>query len=300
MATFPLGSGAPPPSLAGSQDEAVSTRMKWAIPREGSDPWYDAFIGLIQAIDATAFTFREDRNTIIMGGGTMALVGSTLSWTSAIEVFSPIRGILGTLPANPAGITLEDGEIFYVTLTRHPSSNYSLESKKAFRISPNDIDYLIGLRRGDRIYFRNGDVLKNGDSFELLSTGGGPGTGGGGTGGQDAFARFSSVVEGAQGPDAVDVGVATKTTTKATLVVRTDKPVTAGEITITLSNQSGPLVVLLLNSSSNGGAGDFSSTIDAAAIISIGDLIAISLQTNGLYLHGTGVAAVKVSASLTS
>lgn len=113
-----------------------------------------------------------------------------------------------------------------------------------------------------------------------------------------AFARFSDVVAGAQGPISVDAGVATSSTTKLSITVRIDKPVLSGTLTARVATQNGVVGSVALTSATHAGA--YSSTVNAPAAVTMGDLIVLEILTDAGYTHtGGGVAAVKVAAQLT-
>lgn len=277
---------------------AQSKRLKWPVPDEGQDPWYDAFSSMVEAIDKTVFAHREDRNLLLIGGGVISLTVGKLTWTEAIEIFSPITGFLGVITANPTvGVELSEGDILYVDLIRAPTKQFTLVPIVAQRVPTTDCAFLLGLKKDSRIYFRNGDVLLNGDSFELFKVGGERATGGGGgLGSGSIHARFTSVAIGPQGPITFDSGMALVTTTFASIAIRTDKAVTAGTLTARLGTQSGPLVSMTLQSTDN--AGVFNFVTGLAAAVSIGDLLTLEVETDGSYNHtGGGFAAINVGAT---
>src|SRR3972149_5846428 len=138
---------------------AFSPRLGWPVPEEFSDPWIDAFESFSSAIDATSYSYREDRNTILMGGGTISFNGASLSWSQAIELFSPVTGFIWSIPAGL--VQLNDGQLLYTTLVRYPSTNTAVAVSVSFQIPSSDDTYIIAIRRDDRVYFRNGDVIQD-------------------------------------------------------------------------------------------------------------------------------------------
>lgn len=160
----------------------TSPRLGWPYPNRNVDPWYDAFVDLITAQDTSAFAAMEDRNIFLMGGGTMGFTASSglLSWGTAIEISSPISGFRHTLAAGSQ--VLADGEMLYVELSRNLTNNATVAKQVSSSLPPSvDIEsfYAICLRRGSILYFRNGDVLVDGDSKTLLSSDSGSGGGAG-------------------------------------------------------------------------------------------------------------------------
>jgi hypothetical protein len=152
-----------------------SPRLNWPVPSEGADPWFDAFERLIEAQDSTVYASREDRNIVVMKGGIFSLSGGSISWADTIELFSPITGVLWTLA--PGSIVLADSEVFYVELNRRPQQNSTLVPLKSTKIPTNDTALLMGIRRSDRVYFREGKVLIDGQNVELFESDTGGGTG---------------------------------------------------------------------------------------------------------------------------
>lgn len=146
-----------------------SPRMAWPIPSRYEDPWYDPFLSMTKGMDASGFAAREDRSLIWGGGGTVAwdLASRTLSWTSAIFVASPIGGRLISIAAG--SLVMNNGELFYVELPRMPLANYTVSSAKASTVPSSDNHIVIAIRVDDRIYFRTGMSLGDGESSPGIS-----------------------------------------------------------------------------------------------------------------------------------
>ena len=70
---------------------ATSPRMGWPYPEENQDPFWDAFTAFVAAQDASVFALKEDRDFLIMKGGTVSFTASSglLSWSQAIEMSLP-------------------------------------------------------------------------------------------------------------------------------------------------------------------------------------------------------------------
>ena len=155
-----------------------STRMNWPFPSENSAPWYDAFSDMVTALDSSGYAAREDRNLITVGGGDLSwtLGTSTLVWTADIQVVSTVTGHI--LTAAPATLTLDDGEIAYVNLVRSPTDSSARTTQIASQIPSSDNAFLLAMRVGANVYFRNGQRLADGETLSGLGTG--PTTGGGG------------------------------------------------------------------------------------------------------------------------
>jgi len=158
---------------------ATSPRMAWAYPSRDADPWYDEFDDFVVAADASGFASREDRSLIFAGGGTIAwtLGSETLSWSGVMYVLSPITGRL--IQVASGSETLEEGEVLYLSLTRQALSTVSVSLQKASSVPSNDQDIILCFRRDNRVYFRTGFSLGNGDTADSLaptpgSSGGAP------------------------------------------------------------------------------------------------------------------------------
>lgn len=148
---------------------AETPRMLWAYPDDNDRNWYGKFSTLTNAQDAAAYAGREDRSFLIGGGGTVSFNSGSgvLTWSSAIECFSPITGFKGTVAAGSS--TILNGEILYVTLTRGMTANVTLTAQVATSIPNSDNAIALAVRSGNTVYFRNGARLVNGSSVELYS-----------------------------------------------------------------------------------------------------------------------------------
>lgn len=140
-----------------------SARMKWGVPGQHLDPWYDAFAAMIAEMDADAYASREDRNILLTGGGTIAFntTSGLLTWSAAFELVAP-TGFLWTLPAG--SITLAEGETLYVELSRAPTSAVTLTAAKTTQLSAvTDQRAVLALavRRSDQVWWRVGSFGKS-------------------------------------------------------------------------------------------------------------------------------------------
>lgn len=156
-----------------------SSRMTWPYPSENQDPWFEAFKDFINAADVSAYAAREDRTLILAKGGTFLFdsISGALSWNATLEVMSPISGFRMDLLAG--SVVLQDGQIFYVNLTRYPVSNVILTAQVGDQLPSNDVAYPIAVRRGTSVYFRHGLELPTSTPMGLFDGGGGGGGGGG-------------------------------------------------------------------------------------------------------------------------
>lgn len=151
--------------------------MNWPFPSENSAPWYDAFEDMVTALDASGYAAREDRNLVLVGGGNLTWVQSTstLAWTSDIQILSTITGHVLTVAAD--SLTLDDGEIAYVNVVRSPTTSSARTPQVASQIQSSDNAFLLAIRVGGNVYFRNGQRLADGET--LVGLGAGPSATGG-------------------------------------------------------------------------------------------------------------------------
>ena len=156
-----------------------SGRMGWPVPDEGVDPWYDAFLGLVGAVDTSGFASRENAGILMTGGGQLSLNSTTgvMTWQSDINIFAPITGYLWTLPGpeitGGGTVTIQNGQVLYVNLNRAPTGNTTLGVLTASQIPNTDNAFLLGIRIGTKVYFRNGAVLTAGSPADVIDNPGG-------------------------------------------------------------------------------------------------------------------------------
>lgn len=156
----------------------LTRRMKWPFPEKDQDPWYDDFSGMTDGMDASGYAAREDRQLLPTGGGFFSFTSSSgvLAWTAALNIVSPIAGFLESVPAG--SITLQDGQVAYLTLVRSPITNITLAFTVANTVPNLDDPWVFCVRRGSDVYFRIGRKLSDGQTIDIFAGGGG---GGGGT-----------------------------------------------------------------------------------------------------------------------
>ena len=144
---------------------ANTPRMNWPFPNEDQEPWYEALANFAASLDVSGFASREDRQLILIGGGTITWDAgtSTLTWTEVIRVISPISGFLLSIAAG--SVTIADGQVLYATLVRAPTRNLTVEATVENQVPQSDSAYLLAARVGDDIYWRNGTAMGDGDSI---------------------------------------------------------------------------------------------------------------------------------------
>ena len=170
-----------------------SPRMSFPYPSIDDDPWSDGFQNLINALDRSGFSVREDRNLLLAEGGTVTWDSSTgtVTWSAAIYMTAPQSGFSWRI--QPDSAVLTDGEVFRVTLNRNPLTNTNLAVTVSGTVPNTDDDIVVAIRVGARLYWRNGVMMNNGDSFTNL--GGSQGAAGGALTRQDTYANGPDIAQ---------------------------------------------------------------------------------------------------------
>lgn len=160
----------------------TSPRMLWPFPEQYQDPWWEVFVDLIRAMDASGFASREDRNLIMSGGGLLSwsASGGGLSWTEDFLVFSPSTGFFSRIVAD--SVALNDGQVIRAEIVRHPGQNNNVAAEAANIAKNTDDSLLLGIRIGTNFVFRNGMILQDGTVIQAVDFFSGGGGGGGGSG----------------------------------------------------------------------------------------------------------------------
>jgi hypothetical protein len=127
----------------------------WEYPAEEQDPWYSVRETFDKSIEKAIYSLHENRNTIFAGGGTIAFaVPPTFTWSADIELLNLVTGKITTIVAG--SISVNDGEVLYVDVTRPLLANATATIQKATTIGKDLNRQLIGVRRGSKIYLING------------------------------------------------------------------------------------------------------------------------------------------------
>lgn len=156
---------------------ANTPRMNWPFPNENADPWYEQLNAFVQAQDASGYAAREDRQLVLTEGGTVAwdATSSQLSWSADLKILSPITGRMLTVAAGT--VTMDDGKVLYTSLVRAPTADATVSVAQALQVPATDQALLLAVRAGTRIYWRNGLMMLDGDSFTTVGASqGGAGT----------------------------------------------------------------------------------------------------------------------------
>lgn len=156
-----------------------SPRMSWPYPSENQNPWFDPFEDFVTALDSSVYASREDRGIVLTEGGTISWNAgtSTLSWSAAVKIISPISGYM--LQISAQSVTIDDGQVLYAPLVRAPLASQTLAVAVAAQVPSDDVSLLLAVRLGTKIYWRNGQGMADGETLDGFGSGGG---GGGGIG----------------------------------------------------------------------------------------------------------------------
>lgn len=173
-----------------------SSRMQWIFPGENEDPWYQRFRSMIMAMDASGYASREDRHTILAEGGTIAWDANVgVTWTAEVWLTAPITGFSWRFPAQTSALSVSEGQCIYAILNRGTLENKAITAVVAGTVPSTDDAIVLAIRIGDKLYFRNGQVLDTGGSF-MSGFGSGAGGGGGGGGATTISESFNELVVG--------------------------------------------------------------------------------------------------------
>jgi hypothetical protein len=155
--------------------------MQWPYPRDGEDPWYSSFEDMVRAMDASSIAVHDQKNVILSGGGVISWDATTgiVSWALPIMLNSSQSGFAETIPAGSLEVPT-DGLIGYVSFITSPSDNVTVELFTADVLPAPDVNntFVLFRRRQNKLFWRNGGVLGDGDSLAIIDDG--PGGGGAG------------------------------------------------------------------------------------------------------------------------
>lgn len=153
---------------------ATSSRLKWPYPEEGADPWYEPFSGMVSAQDASAFGATEAKNILLTGGGVISWSAGNgrLAWASPLTLNSASAGTLQSVAAGETFLQT-DGQFGYVRFVNGSAENVPLVLRVADALPTTDYDrtLVLFIRRGSRVFFRNGAVIQDGQSAAVIDDG---------------------------------------------------------------------------------------------------------------------------------
>lgn len=152
-----------------------SPRLSLSYPAKNDPSWYEIYTSFISQLDSSIYANREDRNIILVGGGTWTFDSATGStgWSAQLEVYSPHRALLLVIPSG--SFTIPDGSVAYVDVVRAPIAGSTLVFTVGNNVPSTNTALMICYRRGDYLYFRNGSRIESGTPSEIYGAGGGGG-----------------------------------------------------------------------------------------------------------------------------
>jgi len=169
--------------------------MEWPYPIEDQQAFYSVFLSFIRGVDLAALCAVEDRNMSIFGGGLMSFNAGTFTWGSSIYLAGMISGFKCEISASSK--IVEDGDVLYVEFSRYAAGNVVVGMSSAKLLGVSYAKLMIGHVFVDRIVFRNGLVLIDGDTnIELFNWGGRFETSSGAIHGSDHVATGSDPIPG--------------------------------------------------------------------------------------------------------
>lgn len=159
---------------------STSPRMQWPYPRDGEDPWYSSFEDMVRAEDASVFALHDEKNIILSGGGVISWDATlnTVTWALPIILNSSQSGYAETIAAGSLSTVVNDGALGYVLFQPSPQAPVTLVLASADVLPPSEVDNTVVLfrRRQNKLYWRNGQVLNDGDSLPIIDAPGGGGS----------------------------------------------------------------------------------------------------------------------------
>lgn len=150
-----------------------TNKMQWPFPAKDSDPWFEFFEQMTIAMDSSGYAAREDRQIIMGGGGDVTFdAGSDeLSWTDPLDFYSLISGFKISVPAGT--VSLNDGEVLYLNLTRSPTQNLGVSTAAANQVPNTDDAMALAVRVAGAVYWRHGSRVNSGETVNIFGV---PGT----------------------------------------------------------------------------------------------------------------------------
>lgn len=122
------------------------------FPAENDNPFHTNFNTAIDQTDSFVAAALEDASCVMAEGGTFALVGSTLSWSSDIKIIAARSNEVITIAAG--SITLADGHVAWLNGISRPIETATLGSISTGATGPGwDVSKMPLFRRiGSNVY----------------------------------------------------------------------------------------------------------------------------------------------------
>jgi hypothetical protein len=145
--------------------------MSLPYPAQFAEEWWTTFVQLMDALDSNHFAAFEDRNLFFTGGGTWTwdATSGLLEWDDTLRLNTPSTGLPQDLAA--ASVTLVDGQLMVVDVTRGGAAAVTLAADVATSLSADAAVVALCYRSGDKLYFRNGVTLADAASYSVFDAG---------------------------------------------------------------------------------------------------------------------------------
>lgn len=149
------------------------TRTGLTYPSRGQPRWFDVFERFLNGLDAILYSHREDRNIVLVGGGTVSwdATASELTFTDDISLWSPIKGWMMTIDQatySPIA-SIGNGTVVYVEIVRAPGQAISLVPRVSTVVPDGNNAILLAYRSGTDLYLRNGVGFAHGSSGAIFA-----------------------------------------------------------------------------------------------------------------------------------
>ena len=111
-----------------------TSRFGIPFPSERATNWFSDFESMMAKLDALDFSSFDDRNGVILGGGTVVWNGpsgaatNVVTWTSDLVVVSPTFGQLESLPLPGSPVVIPSGYFMVVDLARGATTAVDLSA----------------------------------------------------------------------------------------------------------------------------------------------------------------------------
>jgi len=136
----------------------LTSVLNLTSPSEFDDPFHAIHQTGMEEIDVWLRIMWEEASLLIVGGGTMTLVGNLFSWGDTIRVINVRTNRVITVLAG--NVTILDGEVASLTGVTRPLANQTLSSWSASSSGPayDETQLPIFRRVGNNVYFCRNEI----------------------------------------------------------------------------------------------------------------------------------------------